>query len=748
MTTNDLLEYEIYPKLNRAEALPELEPQDKGKTFLLKCPACDKRDAFIYKDGYAIKCNRVNNCGYSSSLWDYIKERDSLTQAETLKKLARIAGVTLPERGEINTEEIERRNKKASVLDEVLERSQEALKKSTEAIEYLKTRGFTLEEALSLGIGFYSDKASITNNVSIGGFNGLKSDKWEKRIIGLWKDASGQAMTLWGRDITGEAEQKYYYLYGEKKDRPYGLDRAYGKEIIAVEGILDALNLMKNGFSGVIATGGSTLTGDQIKALKNARKTAITLNLDNDEGGYKGIETAIDKLEAEGIKSYVVEPSLMGVKDPDEYIRKNDKEAYKDLLNKAQRGVEWKIERIYKRNGTKEAKARDTVLNESIELLNAIKDPIIYDYGIKKTASVLDMPLETIAKIALNATEQAERERIKKDYASLLHSAPDMEIDEVISGLKDIQARTGRVTLSPLSDFIAEKKEKDEARTGELLGYKLKKFKTICKRIDGIQRGFYIIGGETNTGKTAFLANLFLDMLQSNEDLSGIYFSLDDNKETIINRFISGMTGIEINRTQRPADLSPIEKGRRDTAYREITALSEGRLFLEDITKIDNIRTLENYIKTVLRSNDKVFIAIDGLYNLDIGTDKGGIREENIERANRLKALVETFNIPVLCSGELRKKEKKESENKPPTVNDLMETGKFAYNADLVLLVYPEDRDALEGEADEITLNCRYAKNKLSWYRGTDPLKFKRKTSTLEELERREYKKDGSEYTP
>ena len=109
---------------------------------------------------------------------------------------------------------------------------------------------------------------------------------------------------------------------------------------------------------------------------------------------------------------------------------------------------------------------------------------------------------------------------------------------------------------------------------------------------------------------------------------------------------------------------------------------------------------------------------------------------------------METFNIPVICSGELRKKEKKESENKSPTVNDLMETGKFAYNADLVLLVYPEDKDALEGETDEITLNCRYAKNKLSWYRGIETLKFKRKTSTLEEIEKKEYKKDGSEYTP
>jgi len=42
-----------------------------------------------------------------------------------------------------------------------------------------------------------------------------------------------------------------------------------------------------------------------------------------------------------------------------------------------------------------------------------------------------------------------------------------------------------------------------------------------------------------------------LDLLTSNQKLTGIYFSLDDNKDTLLNRFLSISTGIPLNQVQR-----------------------------------------------------------------------------------------------------------------------------------------------------------------------------------------------------
>jgi len=63
-----------------------------------------------------------------------------------------------------------------------------------------------------------------------------------------------------------------------------------------------------------------------------------------------------------------------------------------------------------------------------------------------------------------------------------------------------------------------------------------------------------------------------------------------------------------------------------------------------------------------------------------------------------------------------------------------MKTGKFAYNANLVLLMYPNKWEDYNNE-DEPLLNLKYAKNKLSHVRTTGAIKFIRKTSQIEEHE-------------
>ena len=43
----------------------------------------------------------------------------------------------------------------------------------------------------------------------------------------------------------------------------------------------------------------------------------------------------------------------------------------------------------------------------------------------------------------------------------------------------------------------------------------MKKFKQLAEHISGVQPGFYLLGAETNVGKTAVLSNLCLDILET-----------------------------------------------------------------------------------------------------------------------------------------------------------------------------------------------------------------------------------------
>ena len=115
---------------------------------------------------------------------------------------------------------------------------------------------------------------------------------------------------------------------------------------------------------------------------------------------------------------------------------------------------------------------------------------------------------------------------------------------------------------------------------------------------------------------------------------------------------------------------------------------------------------------------------VDGLYNLEVSAEGNqGIRIENIERAQKVKQIVDTYKIPFLSTGELRKKMKSEGKNIKPTLHDLMETGKYAYNANVVWLLSQYSSDPING-LDTLTLE--YAKNKLSDFKGEQYLLFDR----------------------
>lgn len=528
MKTHEIdLDYDIYPNIDWMALLSELNPKEKPDRFTLDCPDCKRHEAYIYKKGSVkIYCNRNNKCAsIEPRIWDYIQGRDSLSNPEVFKVLADSAGVTV-EAGKINTEELEKRNKKASVLDSFLSDCQEELKTNKAAKTYLEGRGFTLDQALNLGVGFYCRKS--INNENLGDLNGLLSNQWTDRIIGLWGDSSGQAVTVWGRDITGQAEKPYYYLFGQKRDRPYGLDNVHGNDIIVVEGIIDCLTLQKHDVQGVVASGGSSLPLEHIKALKKARKASVTLNLDNDKAGIEGMERAVDRLEAEGIKTYVIEPSLMGdAKDPDEFIGKNNIEAYNGLLKQAQRGIEWRMKRLEGKHDMQTAKGLDDLLDEALGCMDNLKDPVTVEYGVKALSATLGINEETLKEKTDNRREQHRLDKIDRNRQDLLIKAQRGEVDmEKLPGcLTELnKERTGKI-IDDLGWFDMDKiyeEGKAYSKGGKETG-----IEELDRIVKIMPKELIIIAGRPGHGKSTLAYNILLNFIEKYEDETFVFFNMD-----------------------------------------------------------------------------------------------------------------------------------------------------------------------------------------------------------------------------
>lgn len=83
----------IYEKLSHEIVFSELEPKEKGNYFIMICPFCGEREFYIYKNSRTGHCNRKNQCGKSTTIWDYVKNNFSLQEnKDVLKKLAELAG--------------------------------------------------------------------------------------------------------------------------------------------------------------------------------------------------------------------------------------------------------------------------------------------------------------------------------------------------------------------------------------------------------------------------------------------------------------------------------------------------------------------------------------------------------------------------------------------------------------------------------------------------------------------------------
>jgi len=368
--TKELLDFEIYPNLDRAEAVKDLNPQDKGKYYLLTCPKCGKPETYLYKTGIYIKCSRINKCGYARSLWDYIQNTKGLTNQETLRELARLAGYTLPKLDGYSEEKAKKARERANILEVALEYFKAQLwrtDRGKEALDYLKERGYAEEEIRGMELGFYPSQkeleayimnrvstVSIVNTLNTFGLTGKDKRLGDThKVVIPYRDPVGRLKGFIVR-TTVKAEPKYLFTYGVEKDTLFNLHEARGQDtLIVVEGFFDALIATERGLKGVVGIGQARLTEAQLdNALKCGVKSFV-LALDNDEEGQKETEKTLGLMNRKGIKaSAVTLPE--GYKDPDEVINGNKEkglpalkiEVFRELVGNPESGARWKAKRF------------------------------------------------------------------------------------------------------------------------------------------------------------------------------------------------------------------------------------------------------------------------------------------------------------------------------------------------------------------------------------------------------------------
>ena len=317
----------------------------------------------------------------------------------------------------------------------------------------------------------------------------------------------------------------------------------------------------------------------------------------------------------------------------------------------------------------------------------------------------------------------------------IVEGEPEKAVTVLQGNMADLQTEYWRAKepeQMKLDDFLAAKKVRDaERNAGDRIGFALQDFAEIDKELLGLQSGLYIIAADPNVGKTALMVSLMIDVLKSNPEASCLFYSMDDSRDTIVNRLLAHLTDMRINEVRfKMANARQIHL--LENAYELLTRwFQQGRI---DIREGSDFLTMSRINSEIRRhdNREKLAVFIDGLYNVPLETEHDSIRVENIERANQVKQLVRSFKVPVIATAEFRKQGREESAQakKERTLHDIMETGKYGYNADVAILLSPKDLEAYR-EQDEPIIVADFSKNKLESFRGSMEFKFIRAKSVM-----------------
>jgi DNA primase len=208
-----------------------------------------------------------------------------------------------------------------------------------------KERGYTAEDIEDMKLGCITSQEALRKYLKDKGYTNtdIEQIKLHEAIgnthtltIPL-REPGGKLRGISVRTIS-DAQPKYLYSTGLiKADLLFNLRAITGKkDLVIVEGLLDALLCSAKGIENVVALGSKTLNKAQLETAVKYGAQKITLCLDNEEQTIPNILNAIKLIQEEKPELKIFVAQLPeGVKDPDELIRKERAEAFKKVIAEA-----------------------------------------------------------------------------------------------------------------------------------------------------------------------------------------------------------------------------------------------------------------------------------------------------------------------------------------------------------------------------------------------------------------------------
>lgn len=395
----------------------------RGANFLGLCPFHNERTpSFTVSPSKEIyKCF---GCGRSGNSISFLMENEKLSYVEVLRWLANRYNIEVEETAvSPEVKQLQQVSESLYIINDFAQKFFAEQLFETEhgkdvALSYLKDRGFNESIVQEFELGYAPDKKdAFTKKALANQYNpellqksGLViqrndqlADNYRDRIIFPIHNNSGKIIGFGARLIKSNDKAPKYIntpenelyvkskiLYGMYFARQW-VDKS--NECFLVEGYTDVLSLHQAGIKNVVASGGTSLTQDQLRLIKKYTKN-LTIIYDGDVAGVKAALRGLDMALEEGLNVKLV--LIPDKEDPDSYLQKLGAHNFKTFIA--------------------ENKKDFVLFQMDVSLKEAGKDP-------NRKSEVVNQVAETISKI-----DRAEDFTKQQDY--IRQCSQILKIDE------------------------------------------------------------------------------------------------------------------------------------------------------------------------------------------------------------------------------------------------------------------------------------------------------------------------------
>lgn len=411
--------------------------QRRGKNYFGLCPFHQEKTA-SFSVNPEMQIFHCFGCGAGGNVFTFIMRMDRLTFPEAVRRLAKSAGILLPEENE-DLASLQEKEALFYINQLAAEFFCRTLVESAEAEgarAYLTSRGISAQEWKEYVIGYAPNrwtglldhgrsqsvnpdllhKAGLVIKNERGDFY----DRFRGRVTFAIHNLTGQVVAFGCRRLNDDDSPKYInspetdiyqkrsILYGLHLSRPAVRDQ---NKVIILEGYTDLISLRRVGVLNVVATAGTSLTEEQSRLLRRYTTNSYLL-YDGDSAGAAASLRGADVLLAMGLDVKIC--TLPKGLDPDAFARAQGRSGVDQVLAAAMNLQDFKLQRLHEQGLLATPGMKATAVRDLLATVAKISDPLQKSFYLRDLAEKLSLE-ESMLWQEIRKHERLQRTALRKE---------------------------------------------------------------------------------------------------------------------------------------------------------------------------------------------------------------------------------------------------------------------------------------------------------------------------------------------